>query len=190
MVHHVAKQRKDTPCHNLANSVVQAAVKPELLLLISVGVIWGVPHHLYEMALILFNPHYILGHGMEVLGLLDENLAGHVLVTKSLCKFIPGDVHRVGVRITVVVPTRLGKSLQLMNSECHAVFISAVGQIELCLDDLHLVVGVHGVFRVAECGGLQANEPFHLAVQILSLWTLVVTSIVVPLFSHLGQALE
>ena len=97
MVHHVAECGKLTSGHRLAYSVVQAAVKPELLLLFGVSIIWAAPHHLHEMAFILFHSHCTLGHGMEVLGLLNENLLGHVLVTKSLRKLIPSDVSRVCV---------------------------------------------------------------------------------------------
>jgi hypothetical protein len=32
----------------------------------------AVPHHLYEVALILLDPHCPLGHGAELLRLLDQ----------------------------------------------------------------------------------------------------------------------
>ena len=96
-VHHVAECGKLTSSDHLANPVVQAAEKPELLLLFCVSVIWGVPHHLHEMAFILLHSHRTLGHGTEVLGLLDENLLGHVLVAECLSKLIPRDVRRIGV---------------------------------------------------------------------------------------------
>ena len=86
-----------TSGHNRANLVVQAMEKPELLLLLSVSVIWGIPHHLHEVAFILLHSHRTLGHGTEVLGLLDENLLGHVLVAECLSKLISRDVRRIGV---------------------------------------------------------------------------------------------
>jgi hypothetical protein len=31
----------------------------------------SIPHHLHEVALVLLDPHRTLGHGVELLGLLD-----------------------------------------------------------------------------------------------------------------------
>jgi hypothetical protein len=107
----VAECGKLTSGDHLANPMVQAAEKPELLLLLSVSVIWSIPHHLHEMALILLHSHRTLGHGTEVLGLLDENLLGHVLVTECLSKLIPSDVRQISVRVTVAVLPRLGRTL-------------------------------------------------------------------------------
>jgi hypothetical protein len=52
--------------------VVKDTQEPELLLLVGVGVVRGVPHHLHEVALILLDPHRTLGHGAELLRLLDQ----------------------------------------------------------------------------------------------------------------------
>ena len=93
----MAECGKLTSSDNLAKHVVQAAEKLELLFLLSVSVIWGIPHHLHEMAFILLHSHRTLGHGTEVLGLLDENLLRHVLVVECLSKLIPRDVRRIGV---------------------------------------------------------------------------------------------
>jgi hypothetical protein len=51
--------------------MVKASQEPEMLLLVGVGVIGGVPHHLHEVTLVLLDPHRTLGHGAEFLHLLD-----------------------------------------------------------------------------------------------------------------------
>jgi hypothetical protein len=56
----------------LAKAMVKASQESELLLLVGVGVVRGVPHHLHEVTLLLLNPHRTLGHGAEFLRLLDQ----------------------------------------------------------------------------------------------------------------------
>jgi hypothetical protein len=93
--------------HVLSQSIGCHGVVPEkleLFLVLSVGVISGVPHHLGEVALMFFHPHRTLSHGAEFLGLLDEYLSGHVLLTKGSGELIPGDVRGVLVGVTVAVP--------------------------------------------------------------------------------------
>jgi hypothetical protein len=51
--------------------VVKASQEPELLLLVGVSVVGGVPHHLHEVALVLLDPQRTLSHGAELLCLLD-----------------------------------------------------------------------------------------------------------------------
>ena len=48
MAHHVAERGEIESVHHLANPVVQASVEPELLLLLGVGVIGAVSHHLLK----------------------------------------------------------------------------------------------------------------------------------------------
>jgi hypothetical protein len=57
---------------SLAKAVVKASQKPELLLLVGVGVVGGVQHHLHEVTLIHHDPHRTLGHGAELMHLLDQ----------------------------------------------------------------------------------------------------------------------
>ena len=47
MVHQVAERGELASGHQLANPVVQATLEPELFLLIGVGVVGGVSHHLH-----------------------------------------------------------------------------------------------------------------------------------------------
>jgi hypothetical protein len=84
--------------------MVQSVEKPELFLLLDVGVICSVPHHLGEVALVLLHPHRTLSHGTEFLGLLDHHLPGHVLLTKCPGELLLGDVRWVLVGVRVVVP--------------------------------------------------------------------------------------
>jgi hypothetical protein len=56
--------------------MVKASQEPELLLLVGVGVIGGVPQYLHEVALVLLDPHHALSHGAELLHLLDQQLIG------------------------------------------------------------------------------------------------------------------
>jgi len=71
MVHHMAEHSELASGHHMANPVVQAVVKPELLLLFGVGVVWAVPHHLHEVTLILLHLHGTLRHCAKLLSLLD-----------------------------------------------------------------------------------------------------------------------
>ena len=48
MAHHVAEHGELASVHHLANPVVQAAVEIELLLILGVGVIGAVSHHLLK----------------------------------------------------------------------------------------------------------------------------------------------
>jgi hypothetical protein len=70
-VDEVAKGLVLTRLQCLAKAVVKASQELELLLLVSVGVVGGVPHHLHKVALLLLDPHRTLGHGAELLRLLD-----------------------------------------------------------------------------------------------------------------------
>jgi hypothetical protein len=56
-----------TSLQSLAKAVVKASQKPELLLLVGVGVIGGIPHYLHEVTLVLLDPHRTLGRGAELL---------------------------------------------------------------------------------------------------------------------------
>ena len=142
----MAECGKLTSSDHLANPVVQAADKPELLFLLSVSVIWGVPHHLHEMVFMLLHSQCTLGHGTEVLGLLDENLLGHVLVAECLSKLIPRDVRQIGVLVTIAVPPRLCRSLPLVHSDGDTLLVIAVGEVVLRLNDPEPVISIHWVF--------------------------------------------
>jgi hypothetical protein len=74
----------------LAKAMVKASQEPELLL-VGVGVVGGVPHHLHEVALVLLDPHRTLGHGAEFLHLLDQQLTGDVLLAERLAELQPSD---------------------------------------------------------------------------------------------------
>jgi hypothetical protein len=69
---------------HLAKAVVKASQEPELLLLVGVGVVGGVPHHLHDVVLVLLDPHCTLGHGAELLRLLDQQLTRQVLLAERL----------------------------------------------------------------------------------------------------------
>ena len=71
MVHHMVDRSELASGHHLANPMVQAAMKLELLLLFGVGVVWGVPHHLHEVTLILLHLHGTLRNCAKLLSLLD-----------------------------------------------------------------------------------------------------------------------
>lgn len=97
--------------------MVKAAVEPELLLHIGDGLNGGVPHHFCEVALVILHPHRTLEHGTKLLGLLDLNLSGHMLLTEDLGKLIPSDDCLVGVGVMAVVLPRLGRSLKLLQGK-------------------------------------------------------------------------
>ena len=164
-VHQVAERGELASGHQLANPVVQATLEPELFLLIGVGVVGGVSHHLHEVALILFHVHGTLDHCAEILGLLDHHLLWHVLVAECLSELLPGDVSGVCVGVAVAVPPGLSGSLQLVCSNGDALLVIAFGEVNLRIDDPEPVVGVHRVLRVAEHRRPQTNESLDLPVQ-------------------------
>jgi hypothetical protein len=65
-VDEVAKGLVLARLHFLAKAVVKASQQPELLLLVGVGVVGSVPHHLHEVALVLLDPHRTLSHGAKL----------------------------------------------------------------------------------------------------------------------------
>jgi hypothetical protein len=71
----------------LEKAVVKASQESELLL-VSVGVVGGVPHHLHEVALVLLDPH--LGR-TELLRLLDQQLTRQELLVERLVELQQGD---------------------------------------------------------------------------------------------------
>jgi hypothetical protein len=71
-VDEVAKGLVLTLLQCLAKAMVKASQESELLLLVGVGIVGGVPHHLHEVTLLLLDPHRTLGHGAEFLRLLDQ----------------------------------------------------------------------------------------------------------------------
>jgi hypothetical protein len=66
--------------------VVKTLQEPELLLLVGVGVVRGILHHLHEVALILLDPRRTLSHGAELLHLLDQQLVKQVLLAERLAE--------------------------------------------------------------------------------------------------------
>jgi hypothetical protein len=76
---------------SLAKTVVKASQEPELLLLVGVGVVGGVVHHLHELALVLLHSHRTLHHGTVLLSLLDHQLAGQALLAEHLAEILPSD---------------------------------------------------------------------------------------------------
>jgi hypothetical protein len=59
-VDEVAKGLVLARLQSLAKAMVKASQEPKLLLLVGVGVVRGVPHHLHEVALVLLDPHCTL----------------------------------------------------------------------------------------------------------------------------------
>jgi hypothetical protein len=106
---------------------------------------WCWCHRQRTSAFVLLHPHSSLSHGMELLGLLDEHLLGHVLLMKCPSELIPSDVRRVLVGVTVVVRPRLGESLKLVNGECDTLLVGTVSKIQLGLNHPQPVVGIHRI---------------------------------------------
>jgi hypothetical protein len=59
-VDEVAKGLVLARLQSLAKAMVKASQEPKLLLLVGVGVVRGVSHHLHEVALVLLDPHCTL----------------------------------------------------------------------------------------------------------------------------------
>jgi hypothetical protein len=156
-----------TRLQSLTKAVVEASQKPELLLLVSVGVVGGVAHHLHEVVIILLHPHRTLRQGAKLLSLLDHQLAGQVLLAERLAELQPGDESWDRVVGEVVVPPRLGRTLQLLRSDGEALLVSANGEVELGLHHPQLLIGVEQTIRIAEGRGLQADEPLELLRDVL-----------------------
>jgi hypothetical protein len=178
VVDEVAKGLVLARLHSLAKAVVKASQKPELLLLFGVGVVGGAPHHFHEVALVLLDPHRTLGHGAELLHLLDQQLAWQVLLAERLVELQPGDESWVRVAGSVFVPPILGRTLQLVRGDGGALLVRADSEVELGLDHPHPVVDVERVIRLAEGGGLQADEPLDLPREVL-----VLRSDMIPTFA-------
>jgi hypothetical protein len=66
------------------------------------------------VTLVLLDPHCTLGHGAELLGLLDQQLTGKVLLAECLVELQLGDESWVRVGGSVVVPPCLGRTLQMV----------------------------------------------------------------------------
>jgi hypothetical protein len=60
------------------------------------------------VALVLLHSHRTLCHGVELLSLLDHQLAGQVLLAERLAELQPSDENGVRVASGVFVPPRLG----------------------------------------------------------------------------------
>jgi hypothetical protein len=70
------------------------------------------------------------------------------------------------VGVTVAIPPCFGGTLKLVNGECDTFLVSVVGEVQLGLDHPQPVIGLQGVFGVAESWGLQADEPLDLALEV------------------------
>jgi hypothetical protein len=134
VVDEVAKRLVLARFQSLVKAMVKALQKPELLLLVGVGVIRGVSHHLHEVMLVLLDPHRTLGHGAELLRLLDQQLAGQVLIVEFPAELQPVDECWVRVAGGVVVPPRLGSTLQLVLGDGISLLVKADGEVDLGLD--------------------------------------------------------
>jgi hypothetical protein len=176
-VDEVAKGLVLTPLQSLAKVVVKATQEPDLLLLVGIGVVGGVPHHLHEVALVLLDPLRTLSHGAELLHLLDQQLAGQVLLAECLAELQPSDERWVRVGGSVVVPPSLVRTLQLVHGDGNTLRVRADGEVVLGLDHPQPVISVERIIRVAEVGGLQADEPLDLLREVLVLRSGVVPTV-------------
>jgi hypothetical protein len=139
-----------------------ASQEPELLLLVGVGVFGSVAHHFHEVSLILIHSHHTLRHGAELLSLLDHQLTGQ----KLLADLQPTDESWVWVAGGVVIPPRLGRILQLVRDDSDTLLVGVDGEVGLGLDHLEPIISVDQIVRVAEGGGLKADEPLDLLLEV------------------------
>ena len=107
------------------------------------------------------------------------------MVTEHPGKLVPSDVCSVSMGVTVVVPPRPSSSFELVNGKCYALLVGAAGHVQLGLDHLQPVIGIQGIFRVAERGRLQEHESFDLAQTIFLHRVLDIL-----MRNYFGQALE
>lgn len=72
------------------------------------------------------------------------------MIFKSLLELLPGNSVRVLMSKAVRFPPSLGSSLKLSSSIKHLLSVSALGDVQLLLNGLQPVYGVHGVRQVSE----------------------------------------
>jgi hypothetical protein len=84
---------------------------------------------------------------------LDHQPAGQVLLAKRLAELQPSDESWVQVAGGVVVPPRLGRTIQLVRSDGDTLLTSVDSEVELGLDYPQPVVGIEQFVRVDDGGG-------------------------------------
>jgi hypothetical protein len=138
----------------LVKAVVKASQEPELLFLVGVGVFENVARHSHEVALVLLHSHRTLCHGAELLSVLDHQLTRQVLLAERLTELQTVDESWVQVASGVVVPRRLGRTIQVVRGDGDTLLASVDSEVELRLDYPQPVVGIERLVRVADGGGL------------------------------------
>jgi hypothetical protein len=96
---------------------------------------------------------------------LDHQLAGQVLLAERLAELQPSDENWVRVGGGVFVPPRLGRTIQLVRGDGDTLLTSVDSEVELGLDYPQPAVGIERLIRVADGGGLQADEPLDFFVR-------------------------
>jgi hypothetical protein len=66
----------------------------------------------------------------------------------------------------VVIPPRLGRILQLVRDDSDTLLVGVDGEVGLGLDHLEPIISVDQIVRVAEGGGLKADEPLDLLLEV------------------------
>jgi hypothetical protein len=106
-----------------------------------------------------------LCHGAELLSLLDHQLSGQVLLAECLVELQTSDESWVRVAGGVIVTPRLGRTIQLVRGDGDTLLAGIDSEVELGPDYPQPVVGIERLDRVADGGGLQADEPLDFFVR-------------------------
>jgi hypothetical protein len=85
---------------------------------------------------------------------LDHQLTRQVLLAERLTELQTVDESWVQVAGGVVVPRRLGRTVQVVRSDGDTLLASVDSEVELGLDYPQPVVGIEQLVRVADGGGL------------------------------------
>jgi hypothetical protein len=96
---------------------------------------------------------------------LDHQLVGQVLLAERLTELQPSDENWVQVAGGVIVPPRLGRTIQLVRGDGDKPLAGIDSEVELGLDYPQPVVGIERLVRLADGGGLQADEPLDFFVR-------------------------
>jgi hypothetical protein len=115
------------------------------LLLLSVGLIWSIPHGAGETSGILLYLLSALGDVAELLHLGVHDTLRYMLLTERLSELSPGYAPRVLVGVTVAVPPCACSASELVSGNSHTLLISASGEVQLLLDLTQPVFGGNGI---------------------------------------------
>jgi hypothetical protein len=142
----------------IVEGINQSSQEAVLPLGIRVDILWGIMRQLQKLFPILTDRQGTLLQSEKLLLPHYHQSLGHMVATEVIPELPLSDGFRVGMGGEVRLPPRLGCSPQLSGTVQHLLTIIALGSVQLTLQSMQPIFGVHGISRVGKNRGMTPHE--------------------------------